>query len=124
MNRKYVIISFSLIVLLLVFGSVYFTAGNSASSVVSPPIGNVTLTDLSKHSTEGDCWVGFQGKAYDLTSWLPRHPGSAGAISPYCGTAKEFEQAFIAKHGQRMVELFMKVAIFMGDLKLQGNING
>lgn len=139
MERKYIIISFSLVVLLLVFGSVYFTTGNNTnqSNSVDTPKDNVslnlivnviedksiTLAELGKHNSMEDCWVGFKGKAYDLTSWLPKHPGSAGAILPSCGTAKEFEDAFVKKHGQTKVNFFMKVAILMGDLKLQGNLN-
>ncbi len=85
---------------------------------------SITLADLNKHNTEKDCWVGFKGKAYDLTSWLPKHPGSAGAILPYCGKAQEFEDAFIKKHGEAKFGFFMKVAILMGDLTFQGKING
>ncbi|MEK6895340.1 MAG: cytochrome b5-like heme/steroid binding domain-containing protein [Nanoarchaeota archaeon] len=98
------------------FGSAILTQGNTSSS------SGITFNELAKHSSENDCWVGFQGKAYDITSWLPRHPGSAGAISPYCGTAKEFEDAFTKKHGTSKVSLFMKVATYMGDIKGRGNL--
>src|SRR3989344_2946944 len=73
--------------------------------------------ELAKHTVQADCWVGYQGKIYDLTSWLPKHPGSAGAIAPYCGTSTEFEQAFTQKHGTSKASLFMKVAVYKGELQ-------
>ncbi|MDO8467919.1 MAG: cytochrome b5-like heme/steroid binding domain-containing protein [Nanoarchaeota archaeon] len=80
----------------------------------------ITLAELAKHNTENDCWVGFQGKAYDITSWLPKHP--INTILPNCGTAKEFEDAFTKKHGTSKVSLFMKVATYMGDIQDKGNL--
>ena len=144
MERKYIIIGFANIVLIVIGGIVMFNSstdsnsldtrsntdsvsGNNVGVTSIQAINNsnsITLVDLGKHNTEKDCWVGFKGKAYDLTAWLPKHPGSAGAILPYCGTAKEFEDAFIKKHGEKKFGFFMKVAILMGDLTFQGNLNG
>ncbi|MEK6890184.1 MAG: cytochrome b5-like heme/steroid binding domain-containing protein [Nanoarchaeota archaeon] len=144
MERKYIIIGFAVIVLIVIGGIVMFNSstdsnsldtrsntdsvsGNNVGVTSIQAINNsnsITLVDLGKHNTEKDCWVGFKGKAYDLTAWLPKHPGSAGAILPYCGTAKEFEDAFIKKHGEKKFGFFMKVAILMGDLTFQGNLNG
>jgi len=82
----------------------------------------IKAEDLAKHNIEGDCWVAFRGKVYDLTSWLPRHPGTAGAIMPYCGTSEGFEQAFTKKHGESKVSLLMKVGTFMGDFDVVGTV--
>ena len=79
-------------------------------------VSKVTLSQLGQHNNEGDCWVGYESKAYDLTSWLPRHPGTAGAILPYCGTSEEFQNAFRQKHGTSKASLFMRVSIYKGDL--------
>ena len=54
---------------------------------------------------------------YDLTDWLPRHPGSAKAIAPFCGRAKEFETAFTDKHGTDQVERLKQEGIYKGDLE-------
>jgi predicted heme/steroid binding protein len=59
----------------------------------------VTRAELAKHNRQADCWIAYKGTVYDITSWLPRHPGSAAAISPYCGTAEEFAAAFNRQHG-------------------------
>ena len=83
---------------------------------------SIKVEDLAKHNLESDCWVAFRGKVYDLTSWLPRHPGTAGAIMPYCGTSEGFEQAFTKKHGESKVSLLMKVGTFMGDFDVVGTV--
>ena len=83
-------------------------APDSELQVISPG-------ELAKHQAENDCWVAFQGRAYDLTSWLPKHPGSAGAISPYCGTMG-FEAAFGQQHGNSKTSLLMMEGKLMGKI--------
>jgi cytochrome b involved in lipid metabolism len=84
--------------------------------------GKIPLAELSQHNLLKDCWIAYDGKVYDITSYLPRHPGSAGAITPYCGSATEFEQAFVNKHGTSKVNMLMKVGTFIGDFDVMGNI--
>ena len=35
----------------------------------------VTLEELAKHKTFDDAWIGFNGKVYDMTFYLGKHPG-------------------------------------------------
>lgn len=82
----------------------------------------ISLSELSSHNSLTDCWVGYGGKIYDITSFLPNHPGSASAISPYCGTEKEFTNAFTKKHGTSKVNNLMRVGVFIGDFDIIGRI--
>jgi len=34
-----------------------------------------TPEEVSRHRQPNDCWVSVDGKVYDVTSWVPRHPG-------------------------------------------------
>lgn len=34
-----------------------------------------SLQEISSHNTEKDCWVVVDGNIYDVTSFLPEHPG-------------------------------------------------
>lgn len=83
---------------------------------------SVTLEMLSAHSAKTDCWVAYDGKVYDLTSWLPAHPGSSARIEPYCGTASEFQEAFEGQHRKSQVNRLMQVGVFMGDFDVIGSL--
>jgi cytochrome b involved in lipid metabolism len=86
----------------------------------SPPantdFGKISLSDLSSHDTQSDCWIAYKGKVYDITSFLPKHPGSAAAITPYCGTSKEFEAAFSDQHGTSQVGKLIQESVLKGEL--------
>ena len=77
----------------------------------------ITSSELPIHNTQQDCWIAYEGKVYDITAWLPKHPGSAQAIAPYCGTSSEFEVAFTQQHGTSKVQKLMQEGIYKGDLK-------
>ncbi|KAK9387355.1 FMN-dependent dehydrogenase-domain-containing protein [Lipomyces mesembrius] len=55
----------------------------------------VTLTgaEICKHNTKESCWVIVHGKAYDVTEFLPEHPGGQKIILKYAGkdATKEFD---------------------------------
>lgn len=94
------------------------TANSSAGATSS----SVSKEELAKHNSFGNCWISYKGRVYDITSFLPKHPGSAGAILPYCGTANEFEQAFTAMHGTSKAGNLMKVGIYIGDFVGVGSL--
>ena len=78
----------------------------------------VSISELSMHNLKENCWVSYKDKVYDITSWLPRHPGSAEAIIPYCGNSTKFEQAFEGQHGTSQVQRLIEEGIYKGDLVL------
>lgn len=95
---------------------------NSTSTQNASNLGNATanatisLQDLASHNSKADCWVGYNKSVYDLTAWLPKHPGSSAAIEPYCGTAVEFEAAFKGQHGTSQVRTLLRESIYKGEL--------
>ena len=44
----------------------------------------ITATEVAVHSTESDCWTIIEGNVYDITEYIPRHPGG-GNILDTCG---------------------------------------
>lgn len=34
-----------------------------------------TASEIAEHATEEDCWTIVDGLVYDITSYIPRHPG-------------------------------------------------
>ena len=51
-----------------------------------------TREEVAKHATEDDCWIIVDNNVYDVTSFLPEHPGSPQAILEFAG--KDATEAF------------------------------
>jgi len=56
-----------------------------------------TLTEIATHNNEADCFTTVDGFVYDVTSWIPNHPGGKKAIISLCG--KDGSSAFSNQHG-------------------------
>ena len=41
--------------------------------------------EVAKHNSRGDCWVIVHGRAYDVTEFLPEHPGECGQMGRRLG---------------------------------------
>lgn len=46
---------------------------------------SITREDVSQHNTEDDCWIIIENKVYDVTKWLPKHPGGSVMILNLAG---------------------------------------
>lgn len=44
-----------------------------------------TKADVALHNIETDCWTYVDNKIYDLSKWLPEHPGGAALVLVMCG---------------------------------------
>ena len=75
----------------------------------------ISVDELAQHNNEDSCWIVYQGQVYDITSFLPEHPGTAAAIRPSCGN-QDFESNFENQHGMSKVDMFMEVSTLVGDL--------
>ena len=51
-----------------------------------------TVEEVARHQSKGDCWVVLNNQVYDVTEFLPDHPGGKNAILLYGGkdATKEF----------------------------------
>lgn len=100
--------TFTTIVGVLVIGLSVLTGHTGAESVwksrIAPPIDNgsaslsmkVTMEEVAAHNTPSDCWSAINGKVYNLTGWIDRHPGGAVLIISLCG--KDGTAGFMAQH--------------------------
>ena len=64
------------------------TSQSSAEGVYS-------LADVARHCTPADCWIIIRDKVYDVTDWVPKHPG--GALI-YINAGKDCTQLFDSYH--------------------------
>jgi cytochrome b involved in lipid metabolism len=44
-----------------------------------------TLEEVSKHTSEDDCWIVIHGKVYDVTDFLDSHPGGPEYLTDFSG---------------------------------------
>lgn len=80
------------------------------------PIGTIaktgfTASEVAEHSTADDCWLILEGKVYEVTEFIPSHPGGK-AILKGCG--KDATKMF-AGHPESAKA--MKEKYYIGDLK-------
>lgn len=69
------------------------SSSNSSSSLSSSSASTTfTSTIVATHHTSDDCWVIISGKVYNVTSYIPHHPGGPNQIISRCGT--DATQAF------------------------------
>ena len=45
----------------------------------------LSTAEIAAHNSTANCWMIVNGKVYNITGYIPRHPGGASAIAPYCG---------------------------------------
>ena len=39
-----------------------------------------TLEEIAEHSSEDDCWLAIEGIVYDISEFLPEHPGGGDIV--------------------------------------------
>lgn len=61
------------------------------------PAKTITVEDVTAHSSRESCWTTINGGVYDLTSWIPKHPGGEQGILQLCGA--DGSAKFNKQHG-------------------------
>merc|ERR1719313_2723759 len=75
--------------------------------------GGITLADVAKHTTKGDCWVAVNGQVLNVTGFLPNHPGGELAILTFAG--KDATEEFNMIHPPDVIPKYAPDAI-IGEL--------
>ena len=56
-----------------------------------------TLAQIKAHKSASNCWSAVNGKVYNLTTWVKKHPGGASVIKSMCG--RDASAAYKSQHG-------------------------
>ncbi|SFS06644.1 Cytochrome b5-like Heme/Steroid binding domain-containing protein [Agrococcus baldri] len=48
--------------------------------------GGIGIAEVAQHDDSASCWVAIEGTVYDVTAWIPLHPGGPERILAVCGT--------------------------------------
>lgn len=54
------------------------------------------MEELSRHNTKYDCWTAYNGKVYNISNYLPYHPG--GEKKLLIGAGKDCTKEFNKYH--------------------------
>lgn len=65
--------------------------------VVKREMKTVTWDEVQKHNTVKDCWLVVEDKVYDVSKFVPYHPGGS-ILARYAG--QDATDAFYAFHGE------------------------
>ena len=97
-----------IVIILGVGGLVFYQtqSARSASAATNQSVSNtgntqnsalITAAEIAVHKDGTSCWSSINGNVYDLTSWIPQHPGGPEAILSICGI--DGSAKFNAQHG-------------------------
>lgn len=124
MHNKFIPALIGVSIIILIGGLVMFQQEQKESAAAieaqrtTIPVtdqGSYTLAEISVHASVSDCWSAINGGVYDLTSWVPRHPGGERAIESICG--KDGSAAFNGQHAGGAPQAELLVTMKVGDLK-------
>jgi len=89
-------------------------AATSAISKAMP------LSEVNRHCIPEDCWVAIEGKAYDLTEFMDRHPGGPTTILNSAG--KDATKMFKDIHKGVRIEQYLLPEAFLGDVGIDEDL--
>lgn len=52
---------------------------------VAPAARRITLAEVAEHGGAQSCWMAIEGKVYDVTAYLDRHPAPPAVLLKWCG---------------------------------------
>lgn len=60
-------------------------ASQDLSGKGNKPIRKISMKELSEHKTKYDCWIAYNGRVYNVSPYLPYHPGGEDIILQWGG---------------------------------------
>ncbi|KAJ5188946.1 FMN-dependent dehydrogenase [Penicillium cf. griseofulvum] len=78
--------------------------------------GKLTGAKVAEHNSKDSCWVIVHGKAYDVTEFLPEHPGGQKIILKYAG--KDATEKFEPIHPPDTLDKFLDQSKHLGPVDM------
>src|SRR5207247_11082743 len=74
----------------------------------------ISTQEVSKHNSREDCWVIIHDKVYDLTKFLPEHPGGTRVILNQAG--KDATAVFDPIHPLDIIKQHLPPKVCLGNI--------
>lgn len=89
--------------------------GNAISNdAVTKSPASISLDEFTKHNNKDDCWVSIKGKVYDVTDFIPNHPGGQAPLISHAG--HDATMLYEKLHPKGTIEKFLPAEKFKGML--------
>ncbi|KIV85670.1 hypothetical protein PV11_01337 [Exophiala sideris] len=62
----------------------------------------ISVSEISQHNKDTDCWIVVDGKVWDITKFAPEHPGGPGIIYKYAG--RDATKAYNEIHSPSIIQ--------------------
>jgi cytochrome b involved in lipid metabolism len=76
----------------------------------------LTGEEVAKHNNAESCWVIVHGRAYDVTEFLPEHPGGPKIILKYAG--KDATEEYDPIHPPDTLDKFLDKSKHLGEVDM------
>ena len=86
---------------------------NLTSEKVNNKKKNYSLEEVKKHNQKNDAWLIIKNKVYDVTKWIPNHPGGDIIMS---GVGKDATDLFVNRGHSNNAKKILKT-YYIGDLQ-------
>jgi len=73
-----------------------------------------TLSEVQKHNTKKDAWTIIDNKVYNISSWIPKHPGGEIIMQ---ALGKDATQLFLNNNHPSYVRKTILPKYYIGNLK-------
>lgn len=83
-------------------------SNSSSSSISTKEFRKYSWDEVSTHNSENDCWSVIKGKVYDVTNWIPKHPGGNLIMN---GAGRDATALFISYHPLQTEAVLQKYLI-------------
>jgi L-lactate dehydrogenase (cytochrome) len=77
----------------------------------------LTGAEIAKHNSKDSCWVIVHGRAYDVTEFLPEHPGGSKIILKYAG--KDATEEFDPIHPPDTLDKYLDRSKHKGEVDMR-----
>ncbi|KAI1389077.1 FMN-dependent dehydrogenase-domain-containing protein [Hypoxylon trugodes] len=77
------------------------------------------LAEVSEHKTQDSCWMVLHGKVYDITSFVPKHPGGRSILLKNAG--QDASKAFDSVHPVEILEEYLTPDQILGNVESGGD---
>jgi cytochrome b involved in lipid metabolism len=65
-----------------------------------------SFSDVYKHNLKNDLWIIINGKVYDVTKWIRKHPGGDILLLGIAG--QDASMPFVSYHDQKKIDLLIR----------------